>query len=163
MRTLTFERLRELMHYDPETGDFTYRVRTARRVKIGAVAGNPNVDGYFWVSVKGERYRAHRLAWLYMTGEWPPRDIDHKNLNRSDNRWANLRLATDSQNKANIGKRADNTSGYKGVFKKGRKWEASIGVRGKRRYLGSFSCIVAAHLAYVVAADKHFGDFARHN
>ena len=98
-----------------------------------------------------------------MTGEWPSRQVDHKDTDRSNNRWANLRLATGSQNKANMGKRADNKSGYKGVswYSQTSRWVAQIRFEGKSKTLGYFLDPVKAHAAYCEAAARLFGEFAR--
>jgi hypothetical protein len=163
MTELTAERLREVLNYDPATGVFTWLVRTARCRRIGEVAGCGK-NGYHQIGIDRRRYRAHRLAWLYMTGEWPAQEIDHINGDPSDNRITNLRPATSSQNKTNSRRRSDNNSGYKGVsFDRSRqKWQARISVAGRSaRRLGRFDCPVAAHAAYVAAAEKHFGEFAR--
>src|SRR4029450_2313606 len=115
MTELTAERLRELLDYDPETGDFTWKVNR-RCVRSGSVAGNVNcVDGYCYIGVDARRYHAHRLAWLYIKGAWPNDQIDHINGNKADNRFANLRQATHSQNQANGGRYSNNASGYNGV------------------------------------------------
>jgi hypothetical protein len=161
--SLTAERLRELLHYNPETGIFTRLVRTARRVRVGDIAGSLNRGGYWQIAVDGRSYLAHRLAWFYMTGKWPTGDLDHHNLCGSDNSWTNLRQATDSQNNANRRLRSTNTSGLKGVsWSKARsKWHARIKINGKDRHLGFSDCRAAAHFAYVIAADEAFGEFAR--
>lgn len=98
-----------------------------------------------------------------MTGEWPVNDIDHANGGRSDNRWLNLRGATRGQNLANKKMDARNTSGFKGVSwsQKSQKWQAHIKVQRKSMFLGFFDTKEAAHAAYCVAADHHFGEFAR--
>lgn len=160
---LTAERLREVLHYDPETGVFTWLVKTSNRVHVGRVAGTSHKIGYRMIAIDGHLYYAHRLTWFYMTGKWPNAALDHGNLDKDDNRFANLREATMSQNLANTRARSDNTSGLKGVGWDERrgKWMARITTRGKRRHLGRFDCPAAAHLAYVVAAHKHFGEFAR--
>jgi hypothetical protein len=160
---ITAERLRELLHYDPETGVFTWLKRAARRVRVGDVAGCVAQSGYRLLKADGRLYRSHRLAWLWMTGEWPPCEIDHINGDKPDNRWANLRLATRSQNQANQGRTVTNTSGYKGVSwnAKSRKWRAQIRVNGRDSDLGYFASAADAHEAYVVAAKHHFGSFAR--
>ena len=97
---LTVERLRELLSYDPATGKFLWRVGR-QCMRAGAVAGATEVQGYRVIKIDGKIYKAHRLAWLYVTGEWPPEEIDHKNTDPQDNVWSNLRLATHSQNQAN--------------------------------------------------------------
>jgi HNH endonuclease len=159
---ITSERLRELLHYDPEMDVFTRRVRTANCVKVGDVAGDIDRLGYRRINVNGSRYRAHRLAWLYITGEWPA-GLDHVNGNRSDNRWCNLREATQSQNNANTPMREDNTSGFKGVSwnKHACKWDSRIHVNDRQLFLGLFATPERAFLEYCFAAWRHFGDFAR--
>src|SRR5687768_770720 len=109
---LTAEKLRELMDYNPDTGVFLYRKRRGRR-SAGLEAGSI-VKGYRLISL-GKQYSAHRLAWLYVYGEWPAGDLDHINCVRDDNRIANLREATDSQNNANRTLAPKNSSGFKGV------------------------------------------------
>lgn len=160
---LSAARLRELLHYNPITGVFTRLLVFGGGRQIGDVAGFVNKCGYRVIGVEGKKYSAHHLAWLYMTGEWPTAEhMDHKNLNKSDNRWENLREATCSQNKANIRARADNTSGWKGVTAYKGKWMAQARRKGvKRGYLGLFDCPAAAHFAYAVAMAGHFGEFAR--
>jgi len=158
---LTAEVLRTLLSYDPETGVFTRRVVTASRVHLGDVAGWEDKDGYVNISLLNLTWKAHRLAWFYMTGEWPKADIDHKNLTHNDNRWDNLREATRTQNLANSGKRPSNTSGLKGVSKTGRKWRANMSIDDRQVYLGSFDCKAAAHFAYIVASHSRHGEFAR--
>jgi hypothetical protein len=163
MTELTAARVRELLHYDPETGVFAWRVAFNRNIKVGAAAGGVNPRGYHRIAINRRYYQAHRLAWLYITDEWPPEQVDHINGDPSDNRWANLRLATQSQNQANARRRSDNTSGYKGVSwdARSRKWSAEILVGGRRVRLGRFGCPAEAHAAYVRTAEKLSGEFAR--
>lgn len=127
------------------------------------ILGCDNGAGYLCFTLDGRRYKAHRLAWLYMTGDWPPFDVDHVNMVKSDNRFANLRLATRSQNRANTPRRADNTSGFKGVVR-GRRagtWAAQSMKDGKRVHLGTYDTPEAAHQAYCEAATILFDKFAR--
>jgi hypothetical protein len=109
-------------------------------------------------------YLAHRLAWLYMTNEWPLCNIDHKDGDKTNNKWANLRLASVSQNAANKKRPATNTSGFKGVYwaPKSQKWAAQIEVNGHSIYLGLFATREGAHAIYCKAATEYFGGFARH-
>src|SRR4029434_9631151 len=101
---LTAERLREVLTYDPESGLFLWNITTSNRVRAGDIAGNTeNHYGYRRIGIDGKLYRGARLAWLYMKGEWPPGRVDHKNRNRIDDRWENLRLCTHAQNVANTG------------------------------------------------------------
>lgn len=154
-------RVRELLDYDPKTGIFIRKVRTSNRVKVGDIAGCQMANGYWAISLEGKKYYAHHLAWMFMTGEWPQRDIDHRNLIKNDNRWDNIRLATESENSGNTGVRSDNTSGFKGVHPKREKWCSQIRRDGKRITLGSFDTPDQAHDAYRKAAFELFGEFAR--
>ena len=108
-------------------------------------------------------YNEHQLAWLYMTGRWGRPTIDHRDGDVTNNRWSNLRRATASQNNANRGRPRNNTSGYKGVYRGRRpgQWCAHIGRNRRTIHLGTFPTAQAAHAAYVAAARKLFGEFAR--
>jgi hypothetical protein len=164
-KRITLERLRELLHYDPETGHWKW-VAKRPGVKAGAFAGTVNkVDGYLRIMIDGHLYLAQVLAWVWMTGEWPTDEVDHKDTDRSNGRWANLRLATHQQNQWNAGRRRNNTSGFKGVHwhPQHKKWQARLAFGGKRQNLGLYDCPVAAHFAVVIAADRHHGQFARPN
>ena len=154
--------LKEIVRYDPESGALSWLV-SGKGIRSGARCGKTDSRGYHIVKIKGKEYPAHRLAWFFMTGEWPDKHIDHINRDRLDNRWANLRLATHSQNQANRPPPISNTSGFKGVtwHKNRRKWQASIRVKGEDKYLGLFDCPEEAGKAYSVAAYEHFGRFAR--
>lgn len=159
---LTSERLREVLDYDPNTGVFAWKVRPSRsRIEPGSPAGYVSQRGYVCVKIDGRHYLAHRLAWLFMHGEWPPRLIDHINGVCSDNRIENLRLATATQNNANS--KGYGKSGIKGVTwdNRARKWKSEIRVNGPLVYLGLFDCPAAASFAYQIAADNHHGEFAR--
>jgi hypothetical protein len=158
--TLTVERLKELLHYDPETGVFTWKVRVAN-VPAGSIAGC-NKERYHFIGVDGREYRAHRLAWLYMTGEWPV-EIDHRDTDGHNNRWANLRHATRIQNCRNTGLPKNSTSGSKGVYwsKDRQRWVAQITINKVRTGLGRFHTKERAAAASEAAARKHFGEFAR--
>lgn len=159
------EQLKSLLDYDTETGVFKWLVANTRNVRKGDVAGCLTKDkGYIRIDVLGKQYPAHRLAWLYMTGEWPDKkQIDHINLSKADNRWSNLRIATPSQNKANSKKRPDNTSGYKGVSKFEGKWKAQCTANGVHTYLGLFDTPEEASLAYQSFASVAQGEFFRSN
>lgn len=158
----TAERVRELLHYDPLSGLFTRLVSRAN-AHVGDVAGTDSGRGYLRIRVDGKKYVAHRLAWFYMTGEWPAEQIDHINGCPSDNRWSNLREATRHQNSINTRKRQDNTSGFKGVHwhKSGKKWQAYIKLNGKKYHLGYFDTPEAASAMYEGAAAILFGNFKR--
>lgn len=159
---LTAEGLRQVVSYDPETGDFIAIIRRPP-VEPGQPCGRIDSRGYRIVWIARRPYRAHRLAWLYMTGDWPQQEVDHKNLVKDDNRWANLRLATTAENQRNTGLRRDNTSGLKGAcwIRSTGSWQSYIRVNGRQLHLGYFATKEEAHAAYVAAAREHFGEFAR--
>ena len=160
-RGLTASRLRDVLDYDQLTGVFTWRVAN-RNAKIGAVAGTLNKQtGYRLIKVDGFDYLAHRLAHLHVTGAWPASCVDHVNLDRADNRWANLRPATRLQNAHNRGLTSSNSSGFKGVSASRGGWQANIRVNGKLKFLGRYPSPEAAHAAYAAAALQSFGHFAR--
>jgi hypothetical protein len=156
-------RLRAVTSYDPATGIFRWRGLRQRPDLNGRIAGTHNQSGYWDVCFEGKLYKAHRLAWLYVHGEWPKRRLDHENGNTIDNRIDNLRLATHSQNIANSRLRRDSTSGFKGVsfYKAEQKWGAYINKNKKRYFLGLFPSPVAAHEAYVAAARRLHKSFSR--
>lgn len=161
MSTLTAERVRELLDYEPDTGLLRWRPRLSNRgFKPGAPAGyfgfgNEGVR----VRVEGRQYHAHRIAWLWMTGEWPSMKIDHANCNSKDNRWENLRLATCAQNSAN--RRPYGSNPLKGAYAKGSRWDARITINKKPLWLGAFDTPAEAHAAYMAKAFEAFGEFAR--
>lgn len=160
---LTQARLKELLHYNPATGVFTWIISRKYNATAGTIAGGVDSYGYSRIRVDNTRHRAHRLAWLYMTGEWPANAIDHINGVRNCNIFANLREATTAQNNINVGIRKDNTSGYKGVTwrKSTNRWLAQASINGKVTHLGSFKTPELASKAYQEITQKHFGDFYR--
>jgi HNH endonuclease/AP2 domain len=161
---LTAECLRELLNYNPETGDFVWRVKRNSRgggVRPGTVARYVFPSGYRGIRTGGCLYLAHRLAWLWTTGAWPVAEIDHINGVRADNRWSNLREATRAQNARNTRRPAHNTSGFKGIYRTSNKWAAKIRLNGKQIHLGTFGTPEAAGAAYAVAVRWMFGEFAR--
>jgi hypothetical protein len=159
--------LRRYLAYDKATGVLTWKARPSvkSRCEIGAEAGYMEKDGYRRLKFMGRLYHTHVVAWALVTGEWPEHEVDHRDVNQGNNRWDNLRLATRSQNKANMAAPVTNTSGVKGVYWDAArcKWVASIRVDGKKRMLGRFPADqkdVAAS-TYQAAARHHFGEFAR--
>ena len=158
--TLTQVRLKELFKYYPETGEFE-RIKRINGAKFGKkTKGVDSGNGYKAITLDYVAHCAHRLAWLYMTGETPGQ-LDHINGDRSDNRFANLRICSNSQNAANKKRPVNNSTGYKGVFVDNGKFRAAIKVNGKRIYLGYHASAEDAHAAYVKAASEIFGEFAR--
>lgn len=155
---LSQQRLMEVLDYAPETGLFTWKARLKRATKIGDVAGRVKDSGYRIIGVDGHLYRAHRLAFLYVTGEFPSAFVDHINGLRDDNRFGNLREATSQENAQNLGLRPGNKSGFTGVHRHTQNgaWIAQIVVSGKRQHLGSFKTREEAHAAYLSAkAEQH--------
>lgn len=159
---LTLERLRRVLSYDRDTGLFVRRI-AAPNAEVGTIAGYIDVNGYRCLDVDGRPYKAHRLVWFYVTGTMPVEYIDHVNGQKSDNRFANLRLATNSQNQANRGLAQTNTSGTTGVrFEEGRqKWRASITIRGTAINLGRFATKEEATAAYQTARNNAWGEYVR--
>jgi hypothetical protein len=159
---LKASRLRELLHYDPDTGIFAWRVGR-QGTPQGSIAGNRRRDGRVLIGIDQVRYMAHRLAWLYVTGQFPDTDLDHKDCDPSNNRFDNLRPATFSQNQRNQPTPRNNTSGFKGVtFHKQRgRWRAQIKHKGKVKHLGLFDTPQEAHQAYCKAATEIDPQFAR--
>lgn len=160
---ITHADLVAFLRYDRDSGEFHYITRPPYR-RHGPLGCNDN--GYRRLKVFGQYYLAHRLAWFYVTGEWPKHFIDHKDGNPSNNAFSNLRECTQSQNVANarrpnLGRPA--TSKYKGVSwnKVEKKWCAFVRVEGRLKNLGYFKTEELAHEAYVAAAREHYGEFAR--
>ncbi len=137
---LTYERLREAMSYDPETGAFTWTTKHGK-VEAGDVAGYLTQRGYRDIEIDGRSYRASRLAWLYMTGSWPAHQVDHKDRCCGNDKWGNLRAATNKQNSENRSKRRDGRSSkHTGVHWSTERscWVAKICHNAKVHLLGRF-------------------------
>jgi hypothetical protein len=161
MTMLTASRLRELLNYDSETGIFTW-CSPRPKIRVGDVAGKIGTHGYRLICINHKSYAAHRLAWLYVTGEWPPSEIDHINHDRLDNRFANLRAATRVENQGNKSRQSNNRSGIKGVSWDSRRglWAAEVKRGNIRLRLGRFADINDAAEAYRKASKKLYGGFA---
>lgn len=152
----TLDRLKQLLHYEPETGIFTWRVTRKGPVIAGRVAGSARKDGgRRFIGIDRRRYRASHLAWFYMHGCWPEKLIDHRNTNAADDSFKNLRAADHTLNAENKRQAQSNnrSTGMLGVswHKECRKFAAYISTRGKRTYLGLFETAEAASAAYVAA------------
>ena len=161
---LTQDRLKKLLRYDPGTGQFVRLVKTSNRINVGDLAGGVSASHkYCSISLDGRPYLAHRLAWLYMTGQWPHAQIDHIDMDRRNNKWENLRASTVTQNRMNRRCPKNNSLGLKGVSldKRSGKYRATIKINYKYISLGLFGTAEGAHDAYVVAANKLFGEFSR--
>lgn len=141
---LNWDRLKELLEYNPDTGIFVW-IKDKGSVKAGDIAGGKTCNGYITICVDGEAILAHRLAWFYAFKEWPEKGIDHINRDRSDNRLDNLREADQTLNNFNNSLRSDNTIGHKGVYKHGSGYRARVTNKGKNYNLGTFETIEEAN------------------
>ena len=159
---ITQAKLKEVLHYDPETGLFIWLV-SLRYGDAGKVAGTPDKDGYNTIRISGESHRANRLAFLYMTGTIPDM-VDHADGIVGNDSWSNLRESDSITNGYNRKINANNTSGIKGVtwVSSTKSWRARINVAGKRFSLGNFNTLGEAEQAINNARIKHHGEFARH-
>ncbi|KRG69245.1 hypothetical protein ABB29_12065 [Pseudoxanthomonas dokdonensis] len=163
---LNADELRKHVLYDPETGFFVWATNGRGRTKrVGERAGSAHSNGYIRIKILGQTYFAHRLAWLLSSGDWPAEEIDHINGNRDDNRIDNLREATVQQNRWNthgIPKRRKH-SRFKGVTKEHRsnRWISQIFHDGKPIRLGSFDTEEQASEAYLSAARRLRGGYAK--
>ena len=155
MNKITREQLKELFIYNPDTGHFL-RTSSRGKWKAGERVGGISGVGYRMINCSLGIYTEHRLAWLYMTGQWPVM-IDHRNGDKTDNRWSNLRLTDKVLNGANSKKRSHNTNPFKGVKRIGSRWIARV----SGTHLGSFSSPEEAHAAYIQGATDLYGDYAR--
>ena len=155
---ISHDELKRLLHYDPETGVWT-RLISRRGDKVGTRADYlHSVYGYYRVRIKEQSYFAHRLAWFYMTGEWPPADTEHRDRVRANNKWENLRLAARWQNIHNKKGRKNKCKGVSYIKKLGR-YRAQICVQGRKHSLGYAETEEAAYELYKTAAQKLVGEF----
>ena len=158
---VSIDRLREVLDYCSETGQFTWKISPMTRIKPGTPAGKISPRGYAFVTFERTAHAAHWLAWAFHYGQWPESGLDHINRIKSDNRIRNLRLASASHNNANYGIGCRNTSGAKGVTRlRSGSWQAQIQENGDNRYLGAFRSKDEAAAAYSNAAQQYFGEFA---
>ena len=172
---LTADRLRELLEYDAETGEFRWKPRPQKagggwHHKIfnaryaGKLAGCPDAYGYIQITVDGRNYKAHRLAWLWVHGTLPAdQSIDHRDNNPANNAIENLRLADQAQQMANQRRRKTaKPGGSKGCYwsPRDKKWAAAIWRNGKRIPLGYHRELEDAKAAYAKAATAIYGEFA---
>ena len=151
--TLTQNRVKDILNYDPISGIFTWKVNVSSTGRAGNVAGSANKAGYLLIRVDKKLYLAHRLAALYREGEFPPALIDHLDMNKSNNSWANLRHATKAENSQNKMKAQSNNSktGLLGVFwsEQQKMWGAKVNVNRRQHHAGFHSTPELAYEAYV--------------
>ena len=160
---ITQKRLKEVLAYNPDSGFFIWGKKTARSTEIGSIAGSINNRGYIRIQIDGELYSAHRLAWLFITGDHPECEIDHINHDCLDNRFSNLREVTHSENGKNRSKSRDNKSGFNGVSwnKREKKWKAQVRINKKSIHLGTFENFNDAVYARKSADIEH--NFHKHH
>lgn len=150
--SLTLERLKQVVRYEPDTGLFYWVSRPSNRIHVGDRAGLAAPVGYWSIAIDGARYLAHRLAWLYVTGHWPKDEVDHLNGDGTDNRWSNLREAHRVLNAQNMRRaKRDNSTGYLGVREMRSRFQANIKAGGRIQNLGTYDTPEQAHAAYLVA------------
>lgn len=155
---ITQKQLKQLLSYDPETGDLHWVSPTANRVHVGMIAGATGTDGSIRIMLFRKYYLAHRLAWLYMNGSFPINEIDHIDGNRQNNRLSNLRDVTRKQNQENTRLQSNNSSGFRGVCwdSSNNKWKAYVTHNRRHHHVGLFSSPEDAALAAKGARDKLF-------
>lgn len=156
---LTQAELKSYLHYNLETGIFTWKVKASTRTVINGVAGTYDKNGYRAVCIKSKKHFMHRLAWLYVYGEFPKNDIDHINMVKDDNRIANLRDVSRAENKRNLKINSANTSGFQGVTysKKDNRYIAQIIHNGKHIHLGTSTSPEIAFEYYRKFHNEHYG------
>jgi len=153
----TADDLKKVLSYNPETGVFVWLVRPCKAVKAGDVAGCVEKRiGYNTIGISGKVYKAHRLAWLYVHGEWPTGLIDHINGKKDDNRIVNLRVVLADGNSQNVRKpNRRNKSGFMGVIFFQNKWRATMSYKGKTKWLGDYATPEEAHQVYLEAKRRY--------
>lgn len=145
---ITQKELKERLQYNENTGIFTWLKKT-KKIKIGAIAGGLNVHGYIIIQINGKPYSAHRLAWLYIHGEWPKNQIDHINGIKNDNRIENLRDIIHRENQQNTHKHRNGKLVGCNFHKPAKKWQAKIQIKNKDYHLGLYNTELEAHEAYL--------------
>jgi len=157
-KMITQKELKELLHYNPESGIFTRKISTSSKAMKGYSAGTLNkVSGYIQISINYKIYKAHRLVWLYVYGVWPKDEMDHINHIRDDNRIVNLREVNNQENHKNMSVNVSNTSGITGVVwnKKREMWQSQIKINYKCIFLGCHLDKFEAICARKSADNKH--------
>jgi len=156
------EKLKSVLDYNPQTGEFHWIKPTNPRIATGSAAGCLNDNGYHVICINRQRHLAHRLAWFIFYGVIPPKCLDHVNRIKTDNRISNLRLATMAQNAENREARSDNKSGFKGVSwcRNKQMWSAQIQRGGKNIYREFFTSKEEAAASYLTASAAIHGEFS---
>jgi hypothetical protein len=165
---LTAEYVKSILNYNPATGRFVWKYRNDVGSRwnsrfAGEIAGSFDSNNYLQIGINSSLYRAHRLAWLIVTGKWPQFEIDHEDGDVFNNKWSNLREATHQENLRNQKMPSNNTSGVKGVswHKRDQKWQVQIKIDGTSTHLGYFDSFDEAVAVRKLAELDHFGNFRR--
>ncbi|MCL4218786.1 MAG: HNH endonuclease [Candidatus Hydrogenedentes bacterium] len=167
---ITCEKLRAILDYSPDTGVFRWKHRpdyskawnTRYAGKVAGYEWQVGKNTYRSIRIYDWPFLAHRLAWLYMTGNWPAHGVDHRDLDGLNNRWSNLRAATKSQNGLNTKAKKNNKTGFKGVSQdRNGRCRATIQVDRRWREIGRFGSVQEAHDAYKMAVRELAGEFGR--
>lgn len=160
-RLITSDELKEKLRFDPETGIFCWINGSRNGIKAGSPAGAKVTVGggkiYIQIGLDGRKYYAHRLAWLYVTGDFPTLKVEHINGDGADNRWVNLSHVSAFENQHGTRRVPLGKNKYPGVYSVGKRFSAAIKVRGKRRYLGAFASPEIAYSAYLEAKRSLLG------
>lgn len=156
---MTQEFIKQFLHYDPETGEWTWIKSVNSRVEAGDAAGTISVHGYRIITLFTGKYRAARLAFLYMTGVWPTQEVDHIDRCKLNDRWENLRDVSRSENQINRDMQFNNTSGAVGVYWRSEKnkWCAQVKRDNEVQHIGYYETIeeaVAAREAYLASLSQ---------
>jgi len=146
---ITQKELKEILEYNPKTGIFTCRIPTSNKYRVGDILGTSDIKGYAIISIYNKKYRAHRLAFLYMKGYFPENDVDHKDRVKWNNKWNNLRESSRQCNMRNKSVQINNKSGISGVYfnKREQRWISRINVSGKSIFIGGYKNFNDAVLA----------------
>lgn len=161
MSAISRDRLEELLCYDAATGCFIWRVARGNRA-AGSPAGTINTDGHRQIRLDGKTYYTHRLIWFWETGTWPLSEVDHRDRNRLNNRFGNLRDATSEQNRFNQSGRPRENGLPHGVYAaKSGRFRACITFKSRARHIGVFDTVESALAARIVKEQELFGEYAR--
>lgn len=155
----TANEVRDLLRHEPSTGLFFWKKDIPTKIRAGMRAGSIDRQGYVVIVIRYRNYSAHRLAWLLMTGEWP-RQVDHQNNIRSDNRWSNLRVATNSQNQMNCKIKSKKGTGHKNVYRNRNSFVVRIMVDGEDHNKTFATIDEAVAYAQILRQNLH-GEYAR--
>lgn len=160
---LTVERVKCLFIYDPDSGVFTRRVQVSNQ-HVGDTVGCLGKRGYLVANIDGKIQYLHRVAWLYMTGSWPVKKLGHKNRIKTDNRWDNLRIASDYQNASNTSRKNKSNTDVRGVYfcTRTSMYVAEVRHRGKRVLYKRYKTLEEAKCVVEQIRSKYHGEFAVH-